>query len=101
MVNLLQIQTGRPSYINAILIASRGVPVPEEICSHTRTGHPFAGSVRLPGFFGGACANCKWRDHASRCPLGVEGEPRFEPTEMEEEEEEEVPVSLVVELDDD
>lgn len=27
---------GRPSYINAILIASRGVPAPEEIFSHTR-----------------------------------------------------------------
>ena len=22
-----------------------------------------------PGYFGGACANCKWRDHGGRCSV--------------------------------
>jgi Protein of unknown function (DUF3716) len=25
--------------------------------------------MRLAGHFGGACANCKWRDHAARCSV--------------------------------
>ena len=27
----------------------------------------FVGCVRMPGYFGGACANCIWSDHGARC----------------------------------
>jgi Protein of unknown function (DUF3716) len=27
----------------------------------------FVGCVRMPGYFGGACANCIWSDHTARC----------------------------------
>ncbi|KAK4153875.1 hypothetical protein C8A00DRAFT_33347 [Chaetomidium leptoderma] len=36
----------RPSYMNAVLIQSRG-----------------------RGFFQDSCGNCKWRDHATRCKV--------------------------------
>jgi hypothetical protein len=64
-----QVSTHRPSYINAILIQSRGVLVPGGGCLHCRTrgSRPFLECRRLPGHFGGSCGSCKWRDHAERC----------------------------------
>ena len=67
-----QIDTHRPSYINAILIQSRGRAMgqPCEACRRSRTGpRPFPECHRAFGHFGGACANCKWRDHANRCSV--------------------------------
>jgi hypothetical protein len=29
---------------------------------------------RLPGHFGGACVNCKWRDYTARCTVRDENE---------------------------
>jgi hypothetical protein len=65
-----QVGTHRPSYINAILIQSRGVvQAPAcDACSAARPGfRPFPECRRVPGHFGGCCGNCKWRDHAARC----------------------------------
>ena len=64
-----QIGSHRPSYINAILIQSRG-QAPPRACLQCRGGpglRPFPECRRVPGHFGGACANCKWRDHGARC----------------------------------
>lgn len=76
-----------------MLIASRGVPIQGEVCEHSISGRPFGGSVRLPGYFGGACANCKWSDHAARCTLPHPDEPVFEPAEVTE-----MPEALAIEL---
>jgi hypothetical protein len=65
-----QVGSHRPSYINAILIQSRGTAVQPacEACTATRPGlRPFPECRRVAGHFGGACANCKWRDHGARC----------------------------------
>ena len=64
-----QVEQHRPSYINAILIQSRGEVVPGG-CSNCRISpgyRPFPECRRVPGHFGGCCGNCKWRDHAVRC----------------------------------
>ncbi|KAL2131759.1 hypothetical protein VTI74DRAFT_4634 [Chaetomium olivicolor] len=58
----------RPSYLNVVLIQSRGRPRPER--------------RQAPGF-DGCCANCKWRDHSARCSLA-----QVSDDEEEEEEEE-------------
>jgi hypothetical protein len=61
----------RPSYVNAVLIQSRGM-AHHRPCSACRGGagfRPFPECRHLPGHFGGACGNCKWRDHASRCSV--------------------------------
>ncbi|PKS06113.1 hypothetical protein jhhlp_007947 [Lomentospora prolificans] len=73
-----QVFTMRPSYINALLIQSRGqVSTPPcTECQRLRAGaqdrlnRPFPVCVRTPGHFGGACGNYKWRDHAARCMPG-------------------------------
>ena len=68
----IQISTHRPSYLNAILIQSRGrtLGLPCLACRSERSGlRPFPECRRVAGHFGGACANCKWRDHASRCSV--------------------------------
>lgn len=65
-----QVRSQRPSYINAILIQSRGGLVPGGCarCRLPRPGlRPFPECRRLPRHFGGCCGNCKWRDHAARC----------------------------------
>ena len=65
-----QIGQHRASYINAILIQSRGRAEPQACtqCRAPRPGlRPFPVCHRLAGHFGGACANCKWRDHGARC----------------------------------
>lgn len=65
-----QVRTHRPSYVNAILIQSRGSLVPGG-CSRCRRSpqlrRPFPECRRVVGHFGGCCGNCKWRDHAARC----------------------------------
>ncbi|OJD20796.1 hypothetical protein ACJ73_07867, partial [Blastomyces percursus] len=55
----------------AILIQSRGRPE-VQACAACRGGpglRPFPECRRLPGHFGGACDNCKWRDRAIRCSV--------------------------------
>jgi len=67
-----QVGSHRPSYINAILIQSRGntVPGPCTACQGPRPGlRPFPECRRVPGHFGGCCGNCKWRDHAFKCSV--------------------------------
>jgi hypothetical protein len=63
-----QLMTHRPSYVNALLIQSRGVvrAVPCAECSR-RGLTPFPDCASVQGHFGGSCGNCKWRDHAARC----------------------------------
>jgi hypothetical protein len=68
MIRVDQIESHKPSYINAILIQSRRIvtPIP---CGHYALGHrkPFPSCHRTAGHFGGCCANCKWRDWGNRC----------------------------------
>ena len=67
-----QVASHRPSYINAILIQSRGNVVlnPCTACQGLCPGlRPFPECRRLPGHFGGCCGNCKWRDHALKCSV--------------------------------
>jgi hypothetical protein len=67
-----QIRSHRPSYVNAILIQSRGKTGRHscDSCVSADPGpYPFPSCRKVPGHFGGACANCKWRDHASRCTV--------------------------------
>ena len=66
-----QIGSHRQSYVNAILIKSRGRAVQTacDQCLGRRGLRPFPECRRLPGHFGGCCANCKWPDHAVRCSL--------------------------------
>lgn len=82
-MNEHQVLTQRPSYINAILIQSRGRPE-MQACTACRGGpglHPFPQCSRLPGHFGGACGNCKWRDHTIRCSV-QDGEDAVEVIEI-------------------
>jgi hypothetical protein len=64
-----QLATHRQSYVNALLIASRGIIVRSPCPEHCQTQrpHPFISCVRLPGFWAGCCANCKWPDHGIQC----------------------------------
>lgn len=75
-----QFLTHRPSYVNALLIASRGIKVPS-VCTNNKKG-VFPESVRLPGWWGGCCAGCKWMDGAAKCSYGVPGEDKFMPTSL-------------------
>ena len=76
-IQLYQLQMHRPSYVNAILIQSRGravVPVCDA-CSRARPGLcPFPQCIRAAGHFGGACGNCKWRDRAASCSVRDENQ---------------------------
>lgn len=70
-ISARQIQMHRLSYVNAILIQSRGrrLAVP---CTRCRSGQGrlvFPECRQVPGAFGGACANCKWPDKASQCSV--------------------------------
>ncbi|KAE8334105.1 hypothetical protein BDV24DRAFT_170591 [Aspergillus arachidicola] len=61
----------RPSYVNTLLIQSRGHRLAEP-CTRCRRGQGrllFPECRQVPGAFGGACANCKWPDKASQCPV--------------------------------
>jgi len=65
-----QIISQRPSYINAILIQSRGIYVRRGCTECRRRGMtPFPICIQLPDYFDGCCGNCKWRDHAVRCQI--------------------------------
>ena len=71
-VSPAQILSHRPSYLNAILIQSRDTTLghPCIACRSVHPGlRPFPECRRVVGHFGGACANCKWRDHAARCSV--------------------------------
>jgi hypothetical protein len=78
-----QVRMHRPSYVNALLIQSRGVLVPEPCAScqnkmlmdRDAYAYPFVHCIRLPGHFGGCCGNCKWPDRASRCSIREGSEP--------------------------
>lgn len=63
-----QILQFRPSYLNAILIQSRGSDVvrPCDQCAHRASPFPYC--RQLPDF-NGCCGNCKWRDHGARCSV--------------------------------
>jgi hypothetical protein len=89
-----QIRSARPSYINALLIQSRGI-VNKVGCTACRTKEnrgPFVLCVSLQGEWDGCCANCKWRDHGARCAgqsygiTTIEGASRVEEVEEEDEE---------------
>jgi hypothetical protein len=68
-INGQQIVSQRPSYINALLIQSRGNPLVRVCDACADRCKPFPQCIRIPGYFGGCCGNCKWRDHASRCTV--------------------------------
>ncbi|KAJ5298114.1 AMP-dependent synthetase/ligase [Penicillium atrosanguineum] len=68
-INGQQIVSQRPSYINALLIQSRGNQLVQPCEACVDRCKPFPQCIRLPGQFGGCCGNCKWRDHASRCSV--------------------------------
>ena len=62
-----QVLMHRLSYINALLIQSRGV-VQVPACTRCQRGlGPFPECRRVLGHFGGCCGNCKWPDAAARC----------------------------------
>ncbi|KAJ5422792.1 hypothetical protein N7491_011237 [Penicillium cf. griseofulvum] len=74
-----QIRSARPSYVNGLLIASRGVRF-LGICHRSRQGYPFGKSVvRLPGTWEGCCANCKWKEQIAQCNVRNSNEPRYIP----------------------
>ncbi|KAF1814162.1 hypothetical protein P152DRAFT_412723, partial [Eremomyces bilateralis CBS 781.70] len=63
-----QILSHRPSYINAILIQSRGTAAPTACTECVRRGlTPFPECRRAIAHFSDCCGNCKWRDHGTRC----------------------------------
>ncbi|KAH6652473.1 hypothetical protein BKA67DRAFT_538279 [Truncatella angustata] len=60
----------RPSYVNAIMIQSRGLE--GETCAQyaRNSGRgPFVQCIRVKGHFGGCCGNYKWRDHVAKCSM--------------------------------
>ncbi|KAK4178713.1 hypothetical protein QBC36DRAFT_324208 [Triangularia setosa] len=64
----------RPSYVNGLLVHSRGhdAPVSCTTCAERRSKHslgPFLECRVLPEFFHGSCSNCKWFDNTSNCSL--------------------------------
>jgi Protein of unknown function (DUF3716) len=66
-----QVLMHRPSYINALLIQSRGV-VQVPACTRCQRGRgPFPECRRVQGHFGGCCGNCKWPDAAARCVFPI------------------------------
>jgi hypothetical protein len=65
----------RPSYLNAVLIQSRGtIGMTCEACALDPNRGPFPECRRTKGHFEGCCGNCKWRDHAARCSVRMTGE---------------------------
>jgi hypothetical protein len=64
-----QLFSARTSYVNAILIQSRG-GTPLVPCTHCqRRLRPFPWCHRVTGVLGSTCGNCKWPDHGARCSL--------------------------------
>lgn len=70
-VSAPQVDSRRASYINALLIQSRGQVqrVPCTRCRNARGRPVFPECRRVPGAFGGACGNCKWPDLAASCSV--------------------------------
>lgn len=66
--------------MNALLIASRGLSQRERCAHNART--VFIEDVRVPGYWAGACAGCKWKDHGVRCSYSNRGEPKYEPSDL-------------------
>ena len=97
----------RASYLNAILIQSRGRAGKTCLdCARNPNRGPFVECRRARGHFDGCCGNCKWRDHAIRCSVRNPGISADEDTDegeqrddgVEESEEEDVEVVEVVEV---
>ncbi|KAL2255738.1 hypothetical protein VTK26DRAFT_2787 [Humicola hyalothermophila] len=68
------IASQRPSYVNGLLIHSRGqdAPVSCAQCVERRAKHalgPFLTCRVLPGSYHNSCSNCKWFDNTSACSL--------------------------------
>ena len=68
------IASKRPSYVNGLLIHSRGNDATHECtrCTEKRAKNslgPFLSCRTLPGYFGDSCSNCKWFDNTSQCSL--------------------------------
>lgn len=68
------IASQRPSYVNGLLIHSRGTDAPVQCnqCAERRTKNalgPFIVCRILPGSFHNSCSNCKWFDNTSACSL--------------------------------
>jgi hypothetical protein len=68
------IASQRPSYINGLLIHSRGNDAPTS-CAQCVERHdknalgPFLTCRILPGYYHNSCSNCKWFDNTSVCSL--------------------------------
>lgn len=60
-----QLLTHRPSYVNGLLIASRGTMIPTGGCMRSRG--TFGIPTVLFGFWRGCCAGCKWKDQSTHC----------------------------------
>ncbi|KAK4236451.1 hypothetical protein C8A03DRAFT_35665 [Achaetomium macrosporum] len=68
------IASQRPSYVNGLLIHSRGQDAPVSCvqCNEKRAKHalgPFITCRVLPGSYHNSCSNCKWFDNTSSCSL--------------------------------
>ncbi|KAJ8061334.1 hypothetical protein OCU04_010397 [Sclerotinia nivalis] len=59
-ISSAQVRTMHPSYINMLLIQSRGRIVPNRCCTYRRRGlMPFLECHRVAGHFCSCCGNCK------------------------------------------
>ena len=88
-INVHQFLSHRPSYVNAILINTRGQPARSicSACANPKIGlTPFPVCMTVRGHFQGACGNCKWRDHGARCFLG--DNPRRSPSKRSDDDDE-------------
>jgi hypothetical protein len=68
------IASQRPSYVNGLLIHSRGQDAPLSCAQCTERRHknalgPFLTCRILPGSYHNSCSNCKWFDNTSACSL--------------------------------
>ncbi|KAK4153868.1 hypothetical protein C8A00DRAFT_33338 [Chaetomidium leptoderma] len=68
------IASKRPSYVNGLLIHSRGQDAPESCvqCTEKRAKNaigPFLTCRMLPDKYHNSCSNCKWFDNTSTCSL--------------------------------
>ena len=75
MVTAVRLHCRQPSYVNALLVQSRGESSATDCDScHRELGFacdrkPFPECRHLPGHFGGVCGKCKWFDHSARCSV--------------------------------
>ncbi|KAK5019996.1 hypothetical protein LTR60_000934, partial [Cryomyces antarcticus] len=82
-----------PSYVNAVLIASRGLAQRNACANNTLS--VFKDQVRIPGYWGGSCAGCKWKDGSAHCSYGDKTEAKFQPSSVAS-----LPRNLIEELED-